>query len=489
MLNAQPARIEGNRKTQIRLFTDEATYPRDESIEKLTQIADYGYFISPLVGLPELHYKKGFACPTGTICASRDYVVPQLIPVANNCGMSVVRTRLRADDITADDFDEVFGGLTRVITVKPRPQFSLTRDDIAKIFTEGAAWARDKGLIREDDIPAIENGGNLFNHYPMRKDFILDSIPRGCAKAGALNINYLGGGTHFIECHKVLEIVDEACAKALGLFKDQALFLMHTDSGVVGGLVGQYYKHIDLHGSIAGKISYFAHKWAYHQAHAVSRQERAAIKKLFFNKDFLPALPIHGNFARRYIASSYAGANFGYCKRIALRFLLLRALEQRLKIDPSSFSLVCDFSHVLIQKENFSGEELWVHRQGACRAVPKELCKDNPVFSRTGQAFLLPSSMGTASYICVADEGARESLFSTCHGTGRKTGHETVAKESQITEHLRAHGIRLYKMGAVSVVKHAPDKYKSADEVLKTLMQYRLARPVAKIFPRAVFKE
>ena len=56
---------------------------------------------------------------------------------------------------------------------------------------------------------------------------------------GRKQVGSLGSGNHFLEVQKVDEIFDEEAAKAFGLFKDQAVVMMHTGSRGCGHQVCQ----------------------------------------------------------------------------------------------------------------------------------------------------------------------------------------------------------------------------------------------------------
>src|SRR4029079_4250394 len=85
--------------------------------------------------------------------------------------------------------------------------------------------------------------------------------------------------------------------------------------------------------------------------------------------------------------------------------------------------LVVDSPHNTIYEEEIDGRSAVVHRHNAARAYPAARMADHPVFSKTGQALLLPGTSRTSSYLCVAGDGAGASTYSVSHGAGTNIKH------------------------------------------------------------------
>jgi tRNA-splicing ligase RtcB len=148
--------------------------------------------------------------------------------------------------------------------------------------------------------------------------------------------------------------------------------------------------------------------------------------------------------------------------------------------------LLYDLSHNLVQRELQGGEYLWVHRQGACRILPKEESSNHPIFSKTGQPAPLPGSMSGPSYICVALDGVRKTFFSINHGAGERSPYPKNVNFQSIYNEMEKRGVQLFKFGQDNIP--APALYKDISTVVEVMKKFNLAKPVVKLQPIAVLK-
>ena len=147
----------------------------------------------------------------------------------------------------------------------------------------------------------------------------------------------------------------------------------------------------------------------------------------------------------------------------------------------ASFNREINIHHNYATQETHFGEEVWVHRKGATRAVEGELG-------------LIPGSMGTPSYI-VEGLGHPESFNSCSHGAGRVMGRREASRRLNVKECNEAmkgilfdgwrkkggkRGEPLYDLG------EAPQAYKDIEEVIE--FQQDLVKPRVKLTPLAVLK-
>ena len=110
----------------------------------------------------------------------------------------------------------------------------------------------------------------------------------------------------------------------------------------------------------------------------------------------------------------------------------------------------------------------------------------NTVFGQVGQATLLPGTSRTSSYLCVADDGASESLYSTCHGAGSIINDFADSGKSQLDPQGRSTVRFSYSDEAPNEVPQLDDR--GVDEALAILTQNGLSRPVARLRPLAVLR-
>jgi tRNA-splicing ligase RtcB len=206
-------------------------------------------------------------------------------------------------------------------------------------------------------------------------------------------------------------------------------------------------------------------------------------------EDF-PSIPATSFKGKRFINAIYGATNYGFVNRMviteAIRKCVREVVGDRVKLE-----LLYDVSHNIIQQEVHNGESLWIHRSGACRAFPPEMMKSHPLFSLVGQPIPIPGSMGSASYICVGAEGAKDTFFSAPHGAGRmyeQPEAENLFEHQSIYQEMNSKSIKLFKFGFDNLGKHAPGLYKEIDEVIDVLRHHNIVKPVVKLHPLAVLK-
>jgi tRNA-splicing ligase RtcB len=134
---------------------------------------------------------------------------------------------------------------------------------------------------------------------------------------------------------------------------------------------------------------------------------------------------------------------------------------------------------------------MWVMRKGATRAFPggHHALKDTP-FETTGHPILLPGDPQRGSAVMVAQEGAKQSLFSVNHGAGRCLGRRAASRtldqkaiDQSFDEQDILTNCRNYPRD------EAPAAYKDFEEVLRSVKGAGLASEVARLKARFVIKD
>jgi len=125
-----------------------------------------------------------------------------------------------------------------------------------------------------------------------------------------------------------------------------------------------------------------------------------------------------------------------------------------------------------------------VHRHNASRAYPASRMAHHPIFGKIGQPLLLPGTNRTSSYLCVAGEGARNSLYSVSHGAGSNIKHFVAngvsGRDPQDRVTLRFD----YSGNGPTQVEQLDDR--GVDDTLGILAAHDVIRPVARLRPFAV---
>lgn len=137
----------------------------DTAMEQVKNLAELPFVYKHIALMPDNH--MGFGCPIGTVLATKNIIVPNLIGVDIGCGMCAVKTSLT--EINTDTLKKIMGEIRKVIPV---------------------GFNKHKEKQAESLMPLTENaffsGSIISNEY----DNALKSL------------GTLGGGNHFIEIQK-----------------------------------------------------------------------------------------------------------------------------------------------------------------------------------------------------------------------------------------------------------------------------------------------
>jgi tRNA-splicing ligase RtcB len=193
-----PATTIPGQRVDIRLWTRPETV-EPEAMRQLRNISSLPWVVKHVAVMPDVHYGKG--ATVGSVIAMRDAVSPAAVGVDIGCGMTAVRSSLRADDLP-DHLGRLRAKLEAAIPVGP----SQHR---ATAFTERDADDWDSFWREFDELtPAVKA-----------------QAPKALHQMGTL-----GGGNHFIEI-----CLDSAA---------QVWVMLHSGSRGIGNLLAQH--HIEV---------------------------------------------------------------------------------------------------------------------------------------------------------------------------------------------------------------------------------------------------
>ena len=460
----------------VHLFVDDRIEPDPRALEQLEALGRATGVQSPVVALPDVHYKARNPAPTGTVVAVRDAIIPRALDAGLNCGMRVHLLDLRREDVATRHIERLFALLGSIIPIGWHPQPVLSEFELDEVLARGARWVVDRHDGRGGPVANIENEGVLTSPDERR------SIHALLRRRARRNLGVLGSGNHFLELHVIDEV--PAGGEALGLEPGRLLVMMHSGSGVVGKTMGLFFGPRDERVGRSQR-RFLVEKTAYHVAGGRLRED----PRRFFREDGFDALPADGREGRRFLAAHAAAANFGYANRAALGAKVEQAVARIFA--GAGAPLLTDISHNLVQREQHDGQDVYVHRQGASRAVPASLTPAGSPFAVTGQPFPVPGSMGAAAYICVAGPDAAAALRSANHGAGRvldKPEARLAYDEAGVRAELGEAGIMLFKAGGGRLEEQAPGAFKDVTAVIEVMTASGIAAPWRGPHPLAVLK-
>ena len=466
MKSSKPVSLEkipGNGGLPMRFFLPPDMMPDRKTLAQLEALAAAPGLEHHVAVLPDVHRKSRNLCPTGTVVAAKNALVPRAIDTGINCGMRMIRTDIDAQALTPPLLDALFGQLLRIVPVMEHAQEVYGPKDLAEILVHGGLWAQKEFGLSEEERNCIENRGTMPTNTDDA-DAILASMPERALKRAGHCLGTLGDGNHFLELQEIAEVLNRDLASRLGLHQGKAFFMLHTGSRTVGSKMMKVYLQELEENFLFTNSKAAASIWS------------------------IPADSAEG---LKYARALSAASNFGFANRIVITEKLRAAVRQVLHDESLELPLLYDCAHVSIKPERWRGENLWIHRHGASRALPPSQWPEHPVFSHTGQPVPIPGSMGHASFVGVAAENAMQAFGSVNHGAGRVLDKPEALQrfsEAQVTREMQDKNIRLYRYGSGAIAEQAPGSFKNISQVIEAMTAFSLAAPVVRLRPLAVLK-
>ncbi|MHC6204502.1 RtcB family protein [Breznakiellaceae bacterium SP9] len=260
-------------------------------------------------------------------------------------------------------------------------------------------------------------------------------------KLDRCNLGTLGGGNHFIEIQKS--------------DTGDLWLMLHSGSRNIGQRIANHY-------------------------HTEAKKLNAAMG-VELPDTHLAFLPADSETGQQYIRDMNHALAYALENR--------RLMMEELKTIMAEFFPAVDYEreinihHNYAALEEHSGGRYWVHRKGATSA-------------RSGEAGIIPGSMGTSSYI-VEGLGNPASFMSCSHGAGRRLGRSEANRSLTVEECDAAMGDVVYDRFGFSKVRgtdgkklhdlsEAPLAYKNIDTVIEA--ESDLIKPLVRLQPLAVVK-
>ncbi len=438
-------------------------FRRDKTLVQARNVACLPGIVRASYVMPDGH--QGYGFPIGGVAAfdiDEGIISPGGVGYDINCGVRLLRTDYveadiapRRKELLAAIFREVPAGVGKAGVTK------LSRAVLEDILLRGAEWAVENGYGRAEDLERTEEGGRM-------AEAAVDGLSDRALERGLPQLGTLGSGNHFLEIQKVLEIHDEATARAFGVQAvGQVLVMIHCGSRGLG--------------------------------HQVATDSIEALENAFgvaglVDRELVNA-PFKSDEGQRYYRSMAAAVNYAFANRQMIAHWVRRVFARVLGGD-EGMDQVYDVCHNVAKVEEHEdggrSRRLVVHRKGATRSFGPGRPEVPAPYRSVGQPVLIPGSMGTASFLLAgtAEAGAL-SFGSTAHGAGRvMSRHEALRRfrGERIRDDLAGRGIELKSTSWKGVAEEAAEAYKDVDEVVRVSDEVGLGRLVAKLAPIAVMK-
>ncbi len=437
------------------------------AIEQAANVAFLPGIYKHSIALPDMHFGYGF--PIGGVAALDFFeggLSPGGIGFDINCGVRLLRTNLTVDQIIPklkELLDSIFhnvpSGVGEVGKIK------LSFSELDEVLTNGARWAVEHGYGAKKDLEYLEENGCMKGANP-------EKVSNEARKRGAPQLGTLGAGNHFLEIQKVDKIYLPEVAKVFGIEREgQVCVMIHTGSRGFGHQVCTDYLKI------------------------LESRFKDELRKLPDRE--LVYAPAGTKECEDYFSAMACAANYAWTNRQMITHWVRESFVKVLgmKLEDIGLEVVYDVAHNIgkIEEHEIDGKKVkvYVHRKGATRAFPAghpEIPKDH---QHVGQVVLLPASMGTPSFILVGAETAKETFYSTAHGSGRVSSRAKMLKGvrgEQVAKELAARGILIRAASWRVVAEEAPPAYKSSEEVALATELAGISKRVVRLYPLGVVK-
>ncbi|MEJ2323241.1 MAG: RtcB family protein [Nitrospirota bacterium] len=439
----------------------------EKCVEQVANVATLPGIVRASMAMPDVHSGYGFAI--GGVAAfdlDEGVVSPGGVGYDINCGVRLLRTNLRSEDVEGriDGLaSALFHAVPSGVGSKGRIKLSASEED--KVYVKGARWAVEQGMGEPGDLERTESGGCLEGADPSL-------ISKKAADRGSAQLGTLGSGNHFLEIQRLDEIYDPEAAKALGLFEGQITVMIHCGSRGFGHQVCTDFLEV---------------------MRKASRKYGIELPDME-----LVCAPFNSPETRDYLGAMRAAANYAWANRQCIMHWTRETFMQSLGLSPKDLgmSLVYDVAHNVakVEEHEVDGKrrKLVVHRKGATRAFPPGHPELPEAYRKTGQPVLIPGDMGRASYVLLGTEQAmRETWGSTCHGAGRVLSRHAAIKKAKgraIWRELEDKGIVVKSAGRRTLAEEMSEAYKDVSDVVGVVARAGISRKVARLRPLGVVK-
>ncbi|GAA2798444.1 RtcB family protein [Crossiella cryophila] len=183
------------KQVDIRMWT-KANEVEGQAMQQLQNIAALPWVFKHVAVMPDVHYGKG--ATVGSVIAMQGAVSPAAVGVDIGCGMTAVRTSLRANDLP-DDLRALRSGIEKVVPV---------------------------GFGMHRDIAFGDQDASDWDSFWSGFDNLTEAV-KAETKRALLQMGTLGGGNHFLEV-----CLDE---------DDRVWLMLHSGSRGIGNLLAQHH--------------------------------------------------------------------------------------------------------------------------------------------------------------------------------------------------------------------------------------------------------
>lgn len=440
---------------------------KDNAPEQIANVTTLPGIVGSALAMPEIHWGYGF--PIGGVAATdaqEGVISPGGVGFDINCGVRLVRTNLRADQLSAQQIKQLVDTMFVNVPsgVGSQAKVKLSKQQLEEVLSLGAGWAVEQGYGWDRDLQVIEENGCMEAADPPH-------VSQKALERGKSQVGSLGAGNHFLEIQRVAEVYDQEAARAYGIEEGQVTVMIHTGSRGFGHQVCTDHLRV-LERAV--------------KKYGISLPDRQ-----------LACAPATSDEAQSYFRAMACAANFAWCNRQMIVHWVRESFDTVLGQSPEDLGMhvVYDVCHNTAKLEEHDVEgkrrRVYVHRKGATRAFGPGRQGVPQAYQDVGQPVIIPGDMGTESYLLKGTAQSEKTFGSTCHGAGRTMSRSAATRKwrgEAVGEQLRKRGIYAHPASWKVMAEESPDAYKDVGQVVNVTHGAGISLKVARLVPLGVVK-
>ncbi|WP_422777579.1 RtcB family protein [Pseudomonas mediterranea] len=348
-----------------------------EARQQLMNTAQMPFVFKHMAVMPDVHLGKGSTI--GSVIPTKGAVIPAAVGVDLGCGMSAVRTSLRASDLP----DHLFGLRSAIEKAVPHGR------------TSGRS-GRDKGAW--DTAPAIVD--QAWSALEGRFDLITQKHPGLEKSNNHKHLGTLGTGNHFVEV-----CLDEA---------DHVWVMLHTGSRGVGNAIGSYF------------IEKAREEMRRHMVNLPDRDLAYLREGTSSFDDYVEAVEWAQDFAKQ--------------NRAIMMLAVLDAVRSVITKPFDSRLIAVDCHHNYVERGTYFGEDILLTRKGAVSAQKGQM---GIIPGSMGAKSFIVRGLGNEEAFCSCSHGAgrvmsrtKAKAMFTVEDQVRATAHVECRKDAAVIDEI-----------------------------------------------------
>ncbi|MGR4972531.1 RtcB family protein [Pseudomonas sp. LARHCG127] len=348
-----------------------------EARQQLMNTAQMPFVFKHMAVMPDVHLGKGSTI--GSVIPTKGAVIPAAVGVDLGCGMSAVRTSLRAGDLP----DSLFGLRSAIEKAVPHGRTS------GRSGRDKGAWETAPALV-DQAWSALEGRFNL----------ITDKHPSLEKSNNRKHLGTLGTGNHFVEV-----CLDET---------DHVWVMLHTGSRGVGNMIGTYF------------IEKAREEMRKHMVNLPDRDLAYLREGTSSFDDYVEAVEWAQDFAKQNRAVMMVAV------LDAVRSIITKPFESRL--------IAVDCHHNYVERGTYFGEDILLTRKGAVSAQKGQM---GIIPGSMGAKSFIVRGLGNEEAFCSCSHGAgrvmsrtKAKAVFTVEDQVRATAHVECRKDAAVIDEI-----------------------------------------------------